>query len=227
MAMSEPPPEVAAATSDVPRLGCGRSVDEVWDGLHREPDEHERDCEHCTRAREQLQRLMGVADQAREEEASEASERPRPGLTAQIMDLARTEIRRGRLLPLERTDPGVTVSGEPTGSIGSAGSFEGGLAISDIAVMAVVRRAADTVPGVRARRCQITSNGAADETTGGGAVDTATVTLSVELQVAVALGTSIPALTERLRTVITDAVDEHVGVGVDRIDITVGDLYDA
>lgn len=224
MAMSEPRPSAVAVGQDMPRLGCGRSADEVWDHIDAEPDDHERDCEYCTRAREQLQRLASVAGQAREEEASESSPRPGAALTGEIMRLARTEIRRGRLLPLERVE---TVRPDAA------------LAISDIAVMAVVRRAADTVPGVRARRCSVTSSAdpatavgsgvemSGAETSGTSGSGQETVTMAVDLQVATAIGASIPELTERLRRVVIDAVSAHVGLELSRIDITVGDLYDA
>ena len=43
------------AIDEHPRLGCGRSIDEVWQNIDRPPDAHELACDQCRAARASLQ----------------------------------------------------------------------------------------------------------------------------------------------------------------------------
>lgn len=116
-------------------LPCGRLVEDVFDDLETgRVDDHALSCEHCATARRSLQNLAAATQALLEEEPPE----PPPALLDRIMQAVRADLRHGEVLPL------------PT-ALGSAD-------VSEHAVAAVLRYAADTVAGVRARSCRITTD---------------------------------------------------------------------
>ena len=183
--------------ADDSRLSCGRSIDDVWSHLDGVPDVHERDCPYCLEARARLLRLSQVTADLRTAQADDPELQPAPGFASSVMSLVRAEVRRGQALPLDvDEDPGLT--------------------ISEQAVVSLVWAAADTVPGVRARRCRVQLV-ERDPDTGPTDVD-------VDLAVAVHAGTPIQEATGRLRALVKARVDAEAGLRVRRVTIVVEDV---
>lgn len=171
-------------------LPCGRLVEDVFADLEAgRLDEHGLCCEHCATARLSLENLS-AATQALVEDTAE----PPPALLDRVMQAVRADLRRGDVLPL------------PT-ELGPAD-------ISEQAVAAVLRYAADTVPGVRARSCRITINP--------GRIPAVQVRMSLSLR----YGTG-PAerLFSDIRRRIGAALAGQIGLFADTIDLEVVDLW--
>lgn len=120
------------------------------------------------------------------------------------MMVARAEIRRSRRTPLATT---------PLGTID----------ISEQALSGLIRFAASTLPGVRARRCVITSA----QTTprpATAAVDAEDVRIT--LTVAVSAQVRIPETMELVRERVGMIVRTQTSITMQQIDIVVEDLYD-
>lgn len=202
------------ALDDIPRLGCGRSIDSIWATLDRPPTAHEEACEHCQTARSQLQRLSEATRSLRESDLHNPALKPLPGIRNAIMDVARAEVRRGRKILLRSADNGITE-------------------ISEQALSSLIRAAAAGIPGVRSRRCRIEIRSAAASPAGedqpSGTTATATGAgprLIINLRVAAAPGIVIPLVAEALRHEISTAIPAGVGIGAGTVNITVEDLYD-
>jgi hypothetical protein len=174
-------------TTEGYELPCGRDVETVWARLD-DPDAHQRDCPHCRAARESLLVLRSVTDVMIADESA-----PSPGLTGRIMSAIRAEARRGDLVELPTANPG-------------------GARISEAAIAAILRFAADQVPGVRARRCRI--HPVEDEP---GAIE-------VRMTIAVSYRHFAGAL-DRVRARIDAAATGRIGVRLARLDLTVDDVY--
>ncbi|WP_245650771.1 anti-sigma factor family protein [Nocardia harenae] len=178
------------------RLPCGRDLEQVWDRLDAVDaglgDEHETHCPHCGTARASLRALRA----ATAELIAEPEPAP-PDLTARIMSAVRAEVRRGRTMPLATPEPG-------------------GVEVSERAVAAVLRFAADSVPGVRTRRCRVKPVGA--EPDGRAAVE-------VELAFALAAGTPVAGVLPVVRERVSAALNSGIGVSVRRLDVLVADLF--
>lgn len=186
--------------ADDTRLSCGRSIDDVWSHIDGVPDPHERSCPYCLEARARLLRLSDATADLRATEAADPSLQPDPGFTASVMSLVRAEVRRGQTFPLD-------VEEEP------------GLTISEQAVVGLVWAAADAVPGLRARRCQVHLVDP-DHVSG----PTGVTLVDVDLDVAVGPGTAIPAATAELRGRVARLVDAEAGLRVRRVDLRVEDV---
>ena len=202
------------ALDDIPRLGCGRSIDRIWDTIDRPPTAHEEECEQCQTARTRLQRLSAATRSLRESDLSNPALKPRPGIRSAIMDVARAEVRRGSRILLRSADNGTTE-------------------ISEQALSSLIRFAAAAIPGVHPRRCRIEIRSAAaslareDHAPGGtGTATHAGPRLIINLRVAAAPGIVIPRTVEALRHEISNAIPASVGIGAGTVNITVEDLYD-
>ena len=189
---------VSSTTDSDYLLPCGRSLERVWERLDAVDaglaDEHERTCTHCAAARESLLILRGAT-----RELIDEPDPPPPDLFGRIMTAVRTEMRRGRTIDLP---------GEPPGA----------LEVSEQAVAVVLRYAADTVDGVRARGCHVRGNGpGADGET----------TVEVEMTLAVrADGRSVDEVVPLVRERVRAAASARVGLVLERLDIVVADLYE-
>jgi hypothetical protein len=150
------------------------------------PDEHARTCPHCRTAAESLRALRS----ATEELIAEADE-PTLGLTDRIMLAVRADIRRRDMLPL--------VSG---------------IEISEQAVAAVLRFAADGVEGVRARRCRLRVE-----------LDPEPV-VEAELTLAVSYFSYTHGAVEAVRERVAAACAARVGFRLGRLDLLVDDIYE-
>jgi uncharacterized alkaline shock family protein YloU len=202
------------ALDDIPRLGCGRSIDQIWATIDRPPNAHEERCDHCQTARSQLQRLSKATRSLRESDLQSLTLKPRPRIKDAIMDAARAKARHGSRILLRSADDGTTE-------------------ISEQALNSLIRSAAAAIPGVHSRRCRIEirsgAPGVADEnhpTGTTGASTNAGPRLIVDLRVAAAPGIVIPRTVEALRHEISNAIPASVGIGAGTVNITVEDLYD-
>jgi hypothetical protein len=188
-----------------PRLGCGRLMDDVWATADEPPNAHEASCPFCQRTRASMHDLAEAADalSAHEDESPEYT--PGRHVKDLVMQLVHVEVRRGQPIPLLNTDP---PGGPPD------------LTLSEQAVLDVIWRAADALPGIRARHCAVHLEPTHQQPGQPAAVE-------VDVDIAVAAGLSIPQMGARLRVQLADQIAAETGLSVQRIGITVEDLYDA
>jgi hypothetical protein len=173
-------------------LPCERDVEQVWERLDAVgaglADEHELTCPHCRAARESLLALReATAELVAEDDA------PSPDLFGRIMSAVRAEVRRGSMVRLPTPESGY-------------------VEVSEQAVAAVLRYAADTVDGVRARRCRVRADGEG------------VVEVELTLAVSVRNATGGEALA-KVRERVTAAAAARVGLTLARLDLRVEDVY--
>lgn len=192
-----------AMNDDHSRLGCGRELDEFWASIDEPPTAHEQSCADCQSARNSLYHLAAVTESLRDRDKIDPDLQPGSRVKEAIMLVARAEIRRGKKTPLKRT---------PLGAI----------QISEQALVALIRFAASTLPGVRARRCEIEPDDR------GPALDSPTPTqVSITLKVALSSTVRIPETLALVRERVGTVVEAQTSVVMKQIDIVVEDLYDA
>ncbi len=175
--------------------GCGRTVNRIWQDMVRPPDSHTLSCPDCRTLRSRLEPLFRATAVLRDHDLRHPGLRPTYALKERVLDAAFLQMRRG---------PRLSLSGAPGGTV----------EISETALAAVVRDAARTIGGVRARRCRIRH---VPETGAG---------LLIHLRNAVAQGVDICRAMDYLRLCISDAVEMSVGVAPQAVHLTVEDLYD-
>ncbi|MFF0541273.1 Asp23/Gls24 family envelope stress response protein [Nocardia thailandica] len=189
---------MAMTTDNDYTLPCGRGVEQIWQHLtdpESGPDAHERACPDCRAARESL---LTLRDATRE--LIEEPDPPPPDLFGRIMSAVRADVRRGRAVTVDSAEPG-------------------SVQVSEQAVAVLLRYAADTVDGVRARSCRVRGvDGDGDDGTDGLAV---TMTLAVR-HGAHRIEDLVTAVRERVHA----AASARIGVRVVRLDIAVTDLYE-
>lgn len=187
--------------SDRPRLGCGRDLDEFWSTIDEAPTAHERICPDCQSARNTLFHLAAVTTSVR------AGARPRLELQNEgtlkgtVMTLVRAEARRGTKTPLKTTHLGT-------------------IDVSEQALLALIRSAASTLPGVRDLRCTVTPK----QVNGEEQQDTRDV--HIKLEVALSSTVKIPETLVLVRERVGAVVEAQTSVILRHIDIVVADLYD-
>lgn len=179
-------------------LPCERDLDQVWERLDAVgeglADDHELTCPHCRTARESLLALR----EATKELVAEA-EQPPPDLVSRIMSAVRAEVRRGQMLGLPTSEPGV-------------------VEVSEQAVAVVLRYAADAVGGVRARRCRV-------RTVGVGEAGESLV--EVELTLAMSMGNASGGeALAKVRERVSAAAAARVGLRLVGLDLVVDDVYE-
>ena len=174
---------------------CGRSALRIWEDIGRPPDLHTSSCPACLQARSSLEALYTATVTLRDHDLRHPALRPPRGLKDAVVEVACSQVRRGVRLQV-------------------AGARAGTVEISELALAAVVRDAARTVGGVRARRCRV------DLVPGTGSG------LRIHLRTAVAPGVDICRAMDFLRGNIRSAVAASVGVVPHTVHLTVEDLYD-
>ncbi|MFC4377270.1 Asp23/Gls24 family envelope stress response protein [Nocardia halotolerans] len=176
-------------------LPCGRGLEQVWDSLDdSEADAHESSCPHCAAARESLLTLRNAT-----RELVDEPDPPPPDLFGRIMSAVRADVRRGRTLTLDTPHPGA-------------------IQVSEQAIAVVLRFAADTVDGVRARGCRVHSSEPGDD---------GELVIAVEMSIAVRhdvpdIDDVVTLVRERVRA----AASARVGVRLGTLDLVVADLYE-
>lgn len=197
------------AVDDQARLGCGRSIEDVWDHADQPAHAHEAGCPFCADARAGLARLSAATDELKRHDDANPALQISSTVKTAVMGIARAEVRRTRRIPLEQAPPD---------------QVEAPLTISEQAITTVVRAAADAVPGVRARRCSVDID---KDALTSAASELLPAAIYVDLQLLVSAAIGIPAAMVEVRHRVTATVAERVGLSVTSIRITVADLYDA
>jgi hypothetical protein len=222
--------------ADDTRLGCGRDIDEVWASMERVPDEHERSCPFCQEARASMSPLALATARMRSSDMADPDLVPDPGVLDRVMEVARAEARRGRLLPLDEPEP-EEVTAE--------------LTVSEQTAAAVARRAADGVVGVQVRRSRVevvpagaeraprprppdagtdVGTGADPDAGPAGGPDSLRsrrpARVSISLQISVASTVPIPQTAQQVRQAVMEAIRNEVGVDPVVVDISVQDVHD-
>ena len=174
---------------------CGRTAARVWQSMDGPPDAHTLSCPDCRQARRRLEALHAATEALREHDRRHPAFRPPRGLKQTVLEAAGSQIRRNRSLSL-------------------AGPRTGAVEVSEFTLAAVVRDAALTVGGVRARRCRI--DVVPDDGPG----------LRIHLRTAVAPGVDICRAMDFLRWKIRAAVAASVGILPHTVHLTVEDLYE-
>lgn len=177
------------------QVGCGRTVNRIWQDMLQPPDRHTRFCPDCRIVRANLEPLFTATAVLRDHDLRHPGLRPPYTLKERVLEAAFLQVRRSPRLFL-------------------GGTADGRVEISEAALAAVVREAARTIGGVRARRCRIHHE---PETDSG---------LLIHLRTAVAPGVDICRAMDFLRLTIHDAVESSVGVAPRAVHLTVEDLYD-
>lgn len=195
------------AVSSNDTLGCGRSIDQVWENVASPPDDHERGCPDCTAARDDLQPLRNATAELRRDDDDQ---QPGPQLLEHVMQVARSEVRRGRRIPMHR--PGSWRHGD-------------GLTVSEQAVAATVRRAALAYPEIQVRRCTARLSGG-DDAEATPSEDGVPAEVALTLSISMAATTRLPELAARLRATVVETVEAEIGVRVGSIDLAVDDVHD-
>lgn len=195
---------VSQASGDY-ALPCGRQLEALWEsmqaGVAGLPGGHERGCPHCLTA---LSGLTALRDATRALAAEPVAVPPR--LTGRIMAAVRADTRRARMLPL------------PAAGLEPGGQAE----ISERAVAVVLRFAADSVDGVRARRCAVRPH------PGGGAAGEEPGWVNVELTLAIRYGISPgEEVLAAVRRAVLAAAEARIGLRVARCDLLVEDVWPA
>ncbi|HEX3715551.1 MAG TPA: Asp23/Gls24 family envelope stress response protein [Trebonia sp.] len=199
-------------TSEGYALPCGRQLEELWEslengtagvaglaGLTGVAGSHEQTCPHCLTA---LSGLVALRDATRELAAEPVDVPPR--LTNRIMAAIRADVRRTRMLPL------------PEDGLEPGGQAD----VSAQAVAAVLRFAADAVPGIRARRCSVRPRDPA------AAPDGMTGWVDVEMTLAIRYGTaSGEQVLAAVRQAVLAAAGAQIGLRVARCDLLVDDVW--
>ncbi|MGO1183210.1 MAG: hypothetical protein ACTHZ5_09610 [Micrococcaceae bacterium] len=180
------------STDDI--LECGRSIDDVWESLDLPLSEHEESCLYCQEARGRFLRLRALTDQARiADEQNEIS----PDLAGRVMDFARTHVRRGKQVPVYRTQ-------------------HTDLSFSEYVFLSTIRRVVDSYTGVLARRSRI----AVEETPGGGRT-------SMSIRVSLVIDPRIWKSTydDQLRSALIRTFADELGVELTSVDLVLEDVH--
>lgn len=172
-------------------LPCGRSVEDLVDEVDAgKTSQHSLRCEHCATAERSLRQLSEATATLVDDEPA-----PPPGLLDKIMYAVRAEIGRG-------------------GSIDVPGEF-GPARISEQAIAVVLRYAADTVAGVRARRCQVDMDEHDPEA------------VSVLLTLALRYGTGpVQDMVAEVRSRVSAALSGQIGVRASAVDLVLEDVWE-
>lgn len=193
-----------AVTTDN-QLGCDRDIDEVWEHADDPPTEHESHCLHCQAARRSLTDLNEATRHLKNRDIADHTLGVPQQFLAKAISVARAEVRRGSNIPMVRTESQAQAT----------------LTVSRQAIAAVVWHASDQLlPTIETRRCFVRSIDAEGD-------PGTPVNITLEVDVSVTFGVSIPQEIAKLRARLMVAVQEEIGVRASRIDVFVGDVHDA
>ena len=216
MALTGTTPSPPSQT-DPNRLGCGRSIDDVWARVDLPPDPHEQTCPDCQAARHDMGDLAAATRGLVAADKADPALRLNSSAITGILEIARAEVRRGRRIPMDQPRPG------------AAGDE---LTVSEQTLANLIRRTSDEIDGLEARRSAVAlskheplnEDAPGPETRQPGTL-AAPAEITVDLRISVAPTTAIPALTRLLRDRLRTAIDLEVGITATVINITVEDIH--
>jgi hypothetical protein len=149
----------------------------------------------CRLALDDLARLRQLTSAALQREADRDPTRDDPWI-AGLLEAIKDEIRPGRDIPIADDDPTTSLS------------------VTEAAVRGLLRASSDALPHVIVGRTEIH-----------GEVETAGAPVTVSVTAAAEYGHPLPALVEELRRVVGEALAVHTEIVVERIDITIDDVF--
>jgi uncharacterized alkaline shock family protein YloU len=203
--------------TDPTRLGCGRSIDDVWAHVDLPPDPHEQTCPDCQTARHDLGDLATATRGVVAADKADPALRLNSGAITGILEIARAEVRRGRRIPMDQPRPGAA---------------RDELTVSEQTLANLIRRTSDEIDGLEARRSAVAlskheplNEDAPGPETRQPETLPAPAEITVDLRISVAPTTAIPALTRLLRDRLRTAIDLEVGITATVINITVEDIH--
>ncbi|MFJ3205707.1 hypothetical protein [Streptomyces sp. NPDC086989] len=165
-------------------LPCGRPLGHAWREA-RNPvgaaDPHSSHCPYCREAIEGLTALDRATRALRAEKQSDGQ-----SLANQVISAVRAEVRLGATLLLDDPDRD--------------------LRIAESAAAKVLRRAADTVPGVRAASCRMIP---------------AKGSHAVTMTLAATLDQPLPGRAEQVRRAVLHAAEHVIGIAVTTVDVEI------
>ncbi|CAM5623014.1 hypothetical protein [Streptomyces avidinii] len=168
-------------------LPCGRPLGHAWQqarGAAGASDEHSSRCPHCREAVEGLTALDRATRALRAEERPDGH-----SLATRVINAVRSEVRLGTMLLLDDPDHD--------------------LRIAESAAAKVLRRAADTVPGIRAASCRVAA------AKGAHAVHVVVIT------VAATLDQPLRGRAEAVRQAVLHSAEHLLGLAVTSVDVEV------
>ncbi|MFF7211791.1 Asp23/Gls24 family envelope stress response protein [Streptomyces sp. NPDC008238] len=193
-----PPPEPGCSLDAVRRytgdevLTCGRTLSYAWEQARDTApngDLHLAACPYCREAVEGLAALNAATKALRGTEPPSTHD-----LVSRVMDIVRNEVRLGPMLPLN--DPARA------------------LQIAENTAAAVLRRAADSIPGVTTASCRLSrSDGPAG--------------IRVSVTMAASLLRPLPETAELVRCAIESAANRALGLELTAVDVTVIEIQEA
>ncbi|MDI3419047.1 Asp23/Gls24 family envelope stress response protein [Streptomyces luteolus] len=190
------PPAAPPPDSDDELLPCGRLLSQVWAAWEDAVTDDHQ--RTCSHCRQAIGELEALRTSVRD--LSHGTEAPdgfaAGALAHRVMDVVRLELRPGKPLPL--------------------GAPDDGMWIMESVAARTLRAAASRVPGVQASSCRI----GYDDADGTGR---ATVSLGIQAPLS---STDLAELAENVRGQVEVAADQHLGLGIARVDIRVTDLVD-
>lgn len=182
-------------------LPCGRHVEDVLDELDNGAlSGHTLSCAHCTTARHGIEALNEATRILLDDPAE-----PESGLFDRVMNAVRVEIRHSESITL------------PTGRDHAD--------ISIRAVASLLRFAADTVPGARARHCRLELIPPDPDSRSDLGVGAAPA-VRIDMSLTVRYGTALEPLLEQVRAQLVAAMAGHIGLDARTINLDVVDLWD-
>lgn len=199
------PPGVSAVRAETPLhsdaellagaelLPCGRPLGRAWQqarGAAGTSDSHSSRCPHCLEAIEGLTALDRATRALRAEEQPDSH-----SLATRVINAVRSEVRLGTMLLLDDPDHD--------------------LRIAESAAAKVLRRAADTVPGIRAASCRVAA-----------AKDDRAVHVVV-ITVAATLDQPMRGRAEAVRQAVLHAAEHVLGLAVTTVDVKVNAVLGA
>lgn len=184
------------------RLGCGRDIDDVWSHADAPPTTHELSCADCQAARRSLTQLNDATEHLKTQDRDDPDLHLASDIVDKVTAIARSEVRRGARIPLERSEDSTTE-----------------LSISEQAIATVIRHTSDLIPGIETRSVALRLH----EEDG---PEISSVKIAVRLRVTVSATSSIIDQVALLRARLMGAIQVEVGLDTTRIDVLVEDLSD-
>ncbi|MBT2544848.1 hypothetical protein J7E99_30115 [Streptomyces sp. ISL-44] len=179
-------------------LPCGASLALLWDD--GAPPAGHTDCVDCQNALEELARLHTLVDRAVAESPHNGE-----GLAERVMQVVRTELRPGPLLPL--------------------GELDEDSWITQATAARVLRGAVDRLPGVTAGSCELRPlSVSGDGRLPGGRLPRGPLQVRIEIAVSPDLDLTFPRVAGTVRARLSTVAAEELGIDVRQIDVAVVDL---
>jgi|GEM_PF-1095480 len=207
---------------DLSRLPCGTNiatlVDQIAEGVASADPAHQADCPDCQATLRELEHVWGTVRTVAREEIV-----PPRRLIESVFRRIRQELRAlGQLVPLEAVIPRLVRHA-------LLGGPRGATRIADSVVARIVAKAARDTPGVHAlsvRELAAPKAGAPGRLAPRGvAVDISGHSVSVEVRLVVAYGTSIPALAAEVRRRVIRRVEVLTGLETTDVQVAFDDVF--